>query len=273
MTSVRCARSSTSASLGRHGLPSGPRTHGRLLVPAVGRLGPPERAAARVVDRPAQRLVVRDRRCSSRTSTARCDGRLDRGGRRRTRWRRRGARARARSRASCSAPASWSHARRTPAGSATQNAKWCSRGPRARRQRDVMDRRLAQQPGAGELLVGRRRWRCTPSSGTRGRSRTGRRPPSRGVCRLTWSNRRIGAPRCRSKRWCWVADALHRREELQRVAERVRSPQRPADRRRPGASTHRVCQPALVEAAGQGVEVVLAAHPEPDPRRGMRTGA
>ena len=52
------SRSSTSASVTATGCPSGPSTNDGFVVPAVGGARAPERAAARIRGRPAQRLVV-----------------------------------------------------------------------------------------------------------------------------------------------------------------------------------------------------------------------
>ena len=129
MTSLRCVALVDVGGLGGHRLAVAAEQHRRLLVPAVWRLGPPERPAAGVVDRPPQRLVLgitgvviaRVQLDAVPVGIAQVDEECVRDAM--------APRARARSRADWCAAASWSQARRTPAGSPTQNARWCRRGP------------------------------------------------------------------------------------------------------------------------------------------------
>ena len=200
------SRSSTSASTTGDGVAVGAEHDGRLVVPAVGRARAPERAAARVGDRPAQRRVVGVAGVVVAGVELDAVAVAGRGGRRRTRSRRRGARGRARSRAAWPAAASWSQARRTAAGSATAKPRWCSRGPRPAVSATscTVCLRVSQAPvmrssgPVGGDVLGAAEAELLPEARTSARRR--------GEWRLKWSSRMTGAPRWRSKRCSCVSN-------------------------------------------------------------------
>ena len=218
-----------------------------LVVPAVRGTGAPEGTAAGIVHRPAQRLVVGIARVVVARVELDAGARPGRAGRRRTRWTRRGARARARWRRVPARAPSWSQARRSPLGSATQNARWCSRGPRPAVSATswTVGLRSIQAPVTRSR---RRRWRCTPSSESPSSCQNTNASSRRGECRLTWSKRMIGAPRCRWKSCRLRAGASWVVEELQRVAERDPRPAAPPAHARGRASPSRTVAAARREA-------------------------